>query len=77
MSPQAGWILQEEIAPRIAAVVPRSIQTVGADDHFEIIADGITMAARMIHRVETQGKLGRVSAPNIALLYIAAPKKRP
>ena len=28
MSPQAGWILEAEVVPRIAAVVPRSIQTV-------------------------------------------------
>src|ERR1035441_5962229 len=66
MSPQAGWILQEEISPRIAAVVPRSIQTVSCESHQDIIADGITMAASMIHRVEAQGKLGKVSASNIA-----------
>jgi len=66
MSPQAGWILKDEIAPRIAAVVPRSIQPVGVEDHQELIADGITMAAKMIDRVETQGKLGKVSASNIA-----------
>lgn len=66
MSPQAGWILKEEIAPRIAAVVPRSIQSVGAEDHQEFIQDGITMAAKMVDRVEAQGKLGKVSASNIA-----------
>lgn len=66
MSPQAGWILQEEIAPRIAAVVPRSIQTVGSEDTQELIADGVCMAARMIDRVERQGKLGKVSASNIS-----------
>jgi len=66
MSPQAGWILQEEICPRIAAVVPRSILCVGAEDHAELVQDGITMAAKMIDRVETQGKLGKVTAGNIA-----------
>jgi hypothetical protein len=66
MSPQAGWILQEEICPRIAAVVPRSIQPVGAEDHAELVQDGITMAAKMIDRVEAQGKLGKVTAGNIA-----------
>jgi len=66
MSPQAGWILKEEVAPRIAAVVHPSIQSVGAGDHQELIADGITMAAKMIDRVEAQGRLGKVSASNIA-----------
>jgi hypothetical protein len=66
MSPQAGWILQEEICPRIAAVVPRSIQPVGAEDCAELVQDGITLAAKMIDRVEAQGKLGKVTAGNIA-----------
>jgi len=65
MSPQAGWILNEEVVSRIAAVVPCSIQSVGAEDHQELIADGITMAAKMVDRVEAQGKLGKISASNI------------
>ena len=66
MSPQAGWILKEEVAPRIAAVVPRSMQPVGAEDHQELIADGVCMAAKMINLFEAQGKLGKVSASNIS-----------
>jgi hypothetical protein len=66
MSPKAGWILQEEIAPRIGGTVPKSILCVGAEDHTELIADGVCMAARMIDRVEQQGKLGKVSAGNIS-----------
>ena len=66
MSPQAGWILQEEICPRIAATVPRSILCVGAEDHTELIADGICLAAQMIDRVEQQGKLGKVGPGNIS-----------
>ena len=66
MSPQAGYVLRDEIAPRIAGVVPRSIQPVGAEDHQELIADGICMAAQMIERVESQGKLGKITASNIA-----------
>jgi hypothetical protein len=49
-----------------AAVVPRSIQPVGAEDCAELVQDGITMAAKMIDRVEAQGKLGKVTAGNIA-----------
>lgn len=66
MSPQAGWILQEEICPRIAGTAPKSILCVGAEDHAELIADGICMAAQMIDRVERQGKLGKVGPGNIS-----------
>lgn len=66
MSPQAGWILQSEIAPRLAGVIPRSVLCVGAEDHSELVQDGITMAAKLIDRVEQQGKLGKVTPGNIA-----------
>jgi hypothetical protein len=67
MSPQAGWILREEIAPRIAAVVPRSVLCVGAEDHAELVQDGICMAARMVERLEHQGKLNNgAGASNVA-----------
>jgi hypothetical protein len=67
MSPQAGWILQEEICPRIAAVVPRSIICVGVEDHAELVQDGITMAARMVDRLEQQSKLNNgAGASNVA-----------
>ena len=66
MSPQAGWILQEEIAPRIAGAVPRSILCVGAEDSRELVQDGITMAAKMVDRLEQQGKLDKVTPGNIA-----------
>ena len=51
MSPQAGWILQEEIAPRIAGAVPRSILCVGAEDSQELVQDGIKMT-------DTGGRVG-------------------
>jgi hypothetical protein len=66
MSPQAGWILKDEIVPRIVGAVPRSILCVGAEDSQELIQDGICMAAKLIDRVESQGKLGKVTASNIA-----------
>ena len=67
MSPQAGYILKDQITPRIAAVVPRSIQPVGAEDHQELIADGICMAAKMVQRLEDQGKLNNgAGACNVA-----------
>jgi len=66
MSPQAGFILNDQIAPRIAGAVPRSILCVGCEDPQELIQDGICMAAKMIDRLEQQGKLGKVSASNVS-----------
>jgi len=60
MSPQAGWILQDQIVPRLCSAIPNSVPCIGAEDHQELIRDGINMAARMIDRVESQGKLGKV-----------------
>ena len=70
MSPQAGWILQEEIAPRLYGAIPRSVLCVGAESSEELVQDGIAMAAKMIDRVESQGKLGKVTASNIAYYTI-------
>lgn len=70
MSPQAGWILQEEIVPRLCGAIPRSILCVGAEDHQELIQDATVMAAKMIDRVEKQGKMEKVSASNIAYYTI-------
>ena len=70
MSPQAGWILQEEIAPRLGGAVPRSVLCVGAEDGEELVADSICMAAKMVDRLEQQGKLGKVTASNIAYYTI-------
>jgi hypothetical protein len=70
MSPQAAWILQEEICPRLSSTVPSAVLCVGAEDHQELVQDGITMAARMLVRVEEQGKLGKVSASNISYYTI-------
>lgn len=70
MSPQAGWILQEEIAPRLGGAVPRSVLCVGQEDSEELVADSICMAAKMVDRLEQQGKLGKVTASNIAYYTI-------
>ena len=70
MSPQAGWILNDQIVPRLCAAIPRSVLCVGQEDPQELVQDGITMAAKMIDRVEAQGKLGKVTASNIAYYTI-------
>jgi len=70
MSPQASWILQEEVVPRLCGAVPQTVRCVGAEDHQELIQDATCMAARMLDRVEQQGKLGKVSASNVAYYTI-------
>ena len=70
MSPQAGWILNDQIVPRLRGAVPKSVLCVGAEDHAELIQDATVMAAQMIDRVEAQGKLGKVTASNIAYYTI-------
>ena len=70
MSPQAGWILQEEVAPRIAGAVPRSVLCVGAEDSEELVQDTIVQAAKMIDRLEKQGKLNKVTPGNISYYAI-------
>lgn len=56
MSPSAGCLLVEQIAPRLRALVPKSVKPVGAEDSEELIQDAITIAAQMLHRVEQSGK---------------------
>ncbi len=68
MSPQAGQILVEQIAPRIRSAVPGCAKPVGAEDHEELVQDCIAMAAQMLHRVEEVGKT--VTPGNIAYYAI-------
>src|ERR1035441_9110330 len=70
MSPKAGWILKEGIAPRLGGAVPRSVACIGIEDPQELVADSICMAAKMIHRVEHQGKLNQVTPGNISYYTI-------
>jgi hypothetical protein len=45
MSPQLGWILQEEIVPRLRSAIPRNVNYVGSEDSEELIQDSIVIAA--------------------------------
>ena len=60
MSPQASWILQEEVVPRLRSSIPRAVRCVGAEDAEELIQDATVIAAKMISRAESLGKLGRM-----------------
>jgi hypothetical protein len=63
MSPQAGCLLMEHIAPRLR-VTSRCLPQVGADDAEELYQDGIAIAAQMLDSAERRGK--KVTAGNIA-----------
>lgn len=70
MSPKASWILQEEVCPRLRRTVPNSVLCVGAEDPEELVADGIAMAARMLDRLDRQGKLEKVTPGNVAYFTV-------
>ena len=64
MSPQAGWLLVNEIVPRLKSSISTSVRPVGCEDTEELIQDGTAIAAKMLHSAEAQGK--QASAGNIA-----------
>ena len=64
MSPQAGWLLVNEIVPRLRCSIPNSVRPLGCEDTDELVQDGTAIAARMLQSAEDQGK--RVSAGNVA-----------
>ncbi|HEX3940620.1 MAG TPA: hypothetical protein VHX11_03970, partial [Acidobacteriaceae bacterium] len=63
MSPQAGLVLVREIAPRLRSAIP-GVRKVGAEDDEELLQDGLTMAAEMLHNLERRGK--SVTPGNVA-----------
>ena len=56
MSPQAGFILQDQVVPRLRAAIPRTVLTIGSEDHEELIQDATCLAARILHNAELNGK---------------------
>ena len=55
MSPHAGFVLMEEIAPRLRNIIP-NIKPVGAEDTEELLQDAMAVAAKMLHDLENRGK---------------------
>ncbi len=64
MSPSAGQMLIDHITPRLRSAIPRALQLFGVEDHEELLQDSITIAAQMLHSVESAGK--DVTPGNIA-----------
>ena len=68
MSPQAGYILQDQVVPCLRSAIPNVCHCVGSEDAQELIQDSIALAARLMHNVEAQGKT--VNPGNIAYYTI-------
>ena len=67
MTPEAGTVLLEEIAPRLKAAVPY-IKPVGCEDKEELYQDGLCMAAHLLENNERNGK--QVPASSVAYYTI-------
>ena len=68
MSPQAGWILQEEVVPRLRSAIPRNVRQIGYEDADELVQDSICIAAKLLDNCERANK--KVTAGNIAYYTI-------
>src|ERR1017187_8680319 len=68
MSPRAGWLLVNEILPRLRSAVPLVAHCVGAEDPEELIGDATLHAARILHSAEARGKT--ITAGNVAYYAI-------
>ena len=56
MSPKAGFVLLDQIAPRLRAIIPHVVRPTGAEDAEELLQDALAMAAQMLHALEARGK---------------------
>ena len=54
--------------PRLKAAIPRTVLTVGSEDHEELIQDATCLAARILHNAEIKGK--QITASNAAYYAI-------
>ena len=64
MSPQAGVVLMQEVAPRLRSAIPQCVHKVGCEDDEELLADGVAMAAHLMDGLEQRGK--QVTPGNVA-----------
>ncbi len=56
MSPEAGFLLQDQIVPRLKSAIPIAVSFIGSEDAEELVQDGTLIAAQMIHNAEQAGK---------------------
>ena len=67
MSPRAGFVLLDQIEPRLRATMPY-IRGVGSEDTEELLQDALAVAAKMLHDLEERGK--EVTPGNVAYYTI-------
>ena len=67
-SPRAGFVLLDQIVPRLRSAIPQCVVPVGAEDHEELVQDAIVFAAQMMDRLEQVGK--EVTPGNVAYYTI-------
>ena len=65
MSPKAGFLLVDQIVPRLRSAIPGCVAAIGAEDSEELVHDAICMAAKMLHSVEAAGKTVKDSNEDI------------
>ena len=68
MSPRSGWLLVNEIVPRLRSAVPLVAHCVGSEDPEELIGDATLHAARILHSADARNKT--VSASSVAYYAI-------
>ena len=68
MSPQTGWILQEEVVPRLRSAIPQAVSFIGSEDAQELIQDATARAAQILHNAEAKGK--KVAGSSVAYYSI-------
>ncbi|MCX6921807.1 MAG: hypothetical protein NT154_01100 [Verrucomicrobia bacterium] len=56
MSPHAGFLLQDQVVPRLRSAIPNVVAFIGCEDAEELIQDGTALAAQMMHNAEQAGK---------------------
>lgn len=67
MSPRAGFVLMDQIAPRLRAAV-HHVRPMGSEDAEELLQDAMVAAAQMLDSLEARGK--EVSPGNVAYYVV-------
>lgn len=57
MSPRAGFVLMDQITPRLRTMIPHQVRPLGAEDAEELVQDAIAVAAQMLDSLERRRKV--------------------
>jgi DNA-directed RNA polymerase specialized sigma24 family protein len=68
MSPHNGWILQEEVVPRLRSSIPYQVNRIGSEDSEELVQDATCIAAKLLDNAKKANK--QVTPGNIAYYTI-------